>query len=253
MTESIVSIKNRIPIATKDFWLFPKDCQETVDSYQHNYGLTPHNAFINTIFSADILDEQISQFPIGCIVGTDYDYGGRKRLLDEQGYIGFVNRQDFDESDPRCNDMTHSQGIYFCLRQVASAYYELGDFLDEIVYIGKTINIQQRFSQHHKKDAFDFLDVYKVLFISYNPDFYSESDLLWAERQYIDMLKPILNDRHCSGLLSGNAEESKSSAIQELSAIWDQGYAEGLRHGFASAKNSMMEFFDSVVQPPKLK
>ena len=239
MSDSIVSTKNRVPIAGKD--VLPID-------FDHLKGTLFHHAFLEQLWNDE---EEYPEFPQQCLSVNLWDFNSFGKLEEKQGIAVVNDEEEHDEVEgEEYEDPFFSQGVYFCVRHLDA----INDrSFDEIVYIGKTSNLERRFSQHHKKNAFDFLGVGQIYFVSYNPKYYSESDVLWAERQYIDMLKPILNDRNHAPLFSTNSEESKSNVIQEISAIWDQAYNEGIKHGFASAKNQMMDFFDSAIQPPKLK
>ena len=242
MSDSIVSTK-KIPIATRDFCSIDKSL---VEDLYCGFGFLPHNNFFCALFDDKDDNWESKSFPLNCV--TVHDFVWETNALANHDRIGIVNENEI----PGLSEWKSEQGVYFCIRCLPSG--EQGwDFHNEIIYVGKTNNICQRFSSHHKKKAFEFLGFDRLIFISYKVDLYSESDVLWAERQYIEMLKPILNDRHCLGLLSSDETESKTNAIHEVSTIWDMAYNEGLKHGFASAKNQMMDFFDSAIQPPKLK
>lgn len=242
MSDSIVSTK-KIPIATRDFCVIDKSLFE--NDYR-GCGFLPHNNFVYAFFDDKDDNWEAKNFPLNCVIVRDFSW--EVNALTQHECVGVAN----ESQETGFCDWKSEQGVYFCFRSLPSGD-EGCDWHNEIIYIGKTNNLCQRFSSHHKKKAFEFLGFDRLIFIGYNVDLYSESDVLWAERQYIEMLKPILNDRHCLGLLSSDETESKTNAIQELSTIWDMAYNEGLKHGFASAKNQMMDFFDSAIQPPKLK
>lgn len=153
-----------------------------------------------------------------------------------------------DISEEADIEAAQSQGIYFVQRSIP--YNEGGDQAYETVYVGKTNNFLNRFNQHHKQKAFDLLGCYKIYFLRYNSDVFTEMDLLWAERQYINLLKPILNDCSASCLPDGNGEDVKNKIVDDFRLIYEQGYQQGVKDGFASAKNQMMDFFDSAIQMP---
>lgn len=120
-------------------------------------------------------------------------------------------------------DVKH--GIYFCVRVIPSFFDT-----EEVVYVGKTKDLHQRFTQHHKMSFFRMLRVSRIYFIEYNRDLYSEDELCSAEQKYIDLLHPVLN---------------RSPEDRRIDEAFDK--------GFATAKKQMMDFFDSAIQPPKLK
>ena len=64
---------------------------------------------------------------------------------------------------------------------------------DEIVYVGKTINIQSRISTH-KKDDSKIFNSFSI--ISKLPNEISDSELLKLEEKYIKLLKPKYNIMH---------------------------------------------------------
>ena len=245
-------VKNRIPIVTRDLLPIPPDLIRLLTSYneenEKDPHYIPHHLFADLLLSGSDGNLQYPSLPKYCIQFIDWIAScGIIRCNDtEYNGSGFIN----DDVDGDYKDKHFSQGVYFCLRESPLIQSDGYGCFHEIIYVGKTNDIEQRFTQHHKKEAFKFLNIDRVMLIGYNPEYYTESDLLWAERQYIDMLKPVLNDRSCLNLFSGSDVESKSTAIQDISNIWDQAYNEGVKHGFESAKNSMMDFFDSAIQMP---
>lgn len=64
---------------------------------------------------------------------------------------------------------------------------------NEIVYIGKSINIQSRILTHKKDDGKEF-DSFSI--IAKLPNEISEQELLKLEEKYIKLLKPKLNIMH---------------------------------------------------------
>jgi excinuclease UvrABC nuclease subunit len=64
---------------------------------------------------------------------------------------------------------------------------------DEIVYVGKTINIQSRILEH-KKDRTKVFDSFSV--ISQLPNEIPDNELLSLEEKYIKLLKPKYNIIH---------------------------------------------------------
>jgi len=64
---------------------------------------------------------------------------------------------------------------------------------DEIVYIGKTINIQSRISTHHKDKSKTF-NGFSI--IAKLPNEISDNELLKLEEKYIKLLKPKYNIMH---------------------------------------------------------
>jgi predicted GIY-YIG superfamily endonuclease len=64
---------------------------------------------------------------------------------------------------------------------------------NEIVYIGKTINIQSRISTHHK-DKSKIFDSFSI--VTKLPNEISDSELLKLEEKYIKLLKPKYNIVH---------------------------------------------------------
>lgn len=64
---------------------------------------------------------------------------------------------------------------------------------NEIVYVGKTINIQSRIFTHKKENFKDF-DSFSI--IAKLPNEISESELLKLEEKYIKLLKPKYNIMH---------------------------------------------------------
>ena len=66
---------------------------------------------------------------------------------------------------------------------------------EEVVYVGKTINIQSRISTHYK-DASKIFDSFSI--ISKLPSEISDSELLKLEEKYIKLLKPKYNIAHNS-------------------------------------------------------
>lgn len=64
---------------------------------------------------------------------------------------------------------------------------------DEIVYVGKTINIQSRILEH-KKDSTKVFDSFSV--ISQLPNEIPDNELLSLEEKYIKLLKPKYNIIH---------------------------------------------------------
>jgi hypothetical protein len=92
------------------------------------------------------------------------------------------------------------QGIYFCLR-LMPAIYSQGAFAHEVAYIGQTTKgIKERFRSHVKTPALKLLRAETVVFISYPEEFFSKEQINWAERQYIKLLSPLLNDKETSEL-----------------------------------------------------
>ncbi len=145
------------------------------------------------------------------------------------------------------------QGVYFCVRAIASYNAKLAAFsegardngtldamsnVQEIVYIGKANDLKSRFAQHHKMALLRRLNVTAVYFIEYNPDVYSELECLWAEREYIKLLRPILNDN------SIDLDCSKEEDIK---------LKESFNKGYAAATTKLMKYFDSEIQQAKLK
>ena len=98
-------------------------------------------------------------------------------------------------------------GIYFCVRSIAC---EDGAF-NEIVYVGKTINLKARIIKHHKRGALKLLRIRYIYFVSFDCDLYCEKDLLCAERTYIKTISPILNDLNHSKLLLNDENYLKKS------------------------------------------
>jgi len=64
---------------------------------------------------------------------------------------------------------------------------------DEIVYVGKTINIQSRIFNHKKENFKDF-DSFSI--VAKLPNEISELELLKLEEKYIKLLKPKYNIMH---------------------------------------------------------
>ena len=64
---------------------------------------------------------------------------------------------------------------------------------DEIVYVGKTINIQSRIFKHKKENFKDF-DSFSI--VAKLPNEISELELLKLEEKYIKLLKPKYNIMH---------------------------------------------------------
>lgn len=64
---------------------------------------------------------------------------------------------------------------------------------NEVVYIGKTINIQSRISTHKKDKTKDF-DSFSI--VTKLPNEISDSELLKLEEKYIKLLKPKYNIVH---------------------------------------------------------
>lgn len=64
---------------------------------------------------------------------------------------------------------------------------------NEVVYVGKTINIQSRISTHHKDESkiFDSFSIITKL-----PNEISDKELLKLEEKYIKLLKPKYNIMH---------------------------------------------------------
>lgn len=154
----------------------------------------------------------------------------------------------FEAYDLRDKDMPEHGGVYFCERCICGSEFDDDSFLCEICYVGKTNNLKSRFQNHHKMPAFDFLNVNNILFLAM-PD-YSQTDILWAERQYINLLRPLLNDRNSCTLMAGSTEDVKRIAMENYRQIWDQAFDEGLKVGFNSAKSQMTDFFVSAIQMP---
>ena len=284
MSESILSTKKKIPIATRDFCVLSESEKWLEANNYDACGFLPHNIFYFCVIAADFNAEF---FPPNCVAIYDLSLKNGCNISADD-FIGSVNPYDEDDL---IDGWKKNQGIYFCLRNTP---IDASEYHNEVVYVGKANNLLQRFSQHHKKKSLEFLGCDRIIFLTYNPEYYTESDVLWAERQYIDMLKPVLNDRNDAPLFDAplfdadpkgiyNNDKAQSintspkidledwiaeqllddvdwqkvrSKIAEKApknAVWDQAYNEGLKHGFASAKNSMMEFFDSAIQLPKLK
>ena len=284
MSESILSAKKKIPIATRDFCVLSESEKWLETCNYEAKGFLPHNNFVNPFFDLDVGDLNAEFFPPNCVAIYDLTLENGC-YLSSDNFIGAVNPCDEDDL---VDEWETTQGIYFCIRIVP--VQDANDYLNEVIYVGKANNILQRFSRHHKKKSLEFLGCERIIFITYNPDYFTESDVLWAERQYIDMLKPMLNDRNDAPLFDVDLGKSDSnnetqtintapkidledwiaeqllddvdwqkvrSKIVEKApknAVWDQAYNEGLKHGFESAKSQMMNLFDSVVQMPnKLK
>lgn len=177
----------------------------------------------------------------------DEDLSQKKLVVTESILLDDGCRLSFG-SDGDKNIVT-SQGIYFVFRHFGFEDID-GDHAFECVYIGKTNNLLNRFSQHHKKAAFIKLRCSICYFVQYSPDFYTEFDLLWAERQYINLLKPILNDCSASYLSNGNSEDAKNKIADDYRLVYEQGYKQGVKDGFASAKNQVIDWFDSNLKAP---
>jgi predicted GIY-YIG superfamily endonuclease len=75
--------------------------------------------------------------------------------------------------------------------------------LDEIIYVGKTINLKQRFYQHSKKDWFKevtnidiaevsklFVDIYEQYYINYHRTKYNIKDI---NQKYKKFYYPLLH------------------------------------------------------------
>jgi hypothetical protein len=253
MSDSIVSTK-KIPIITRDLLPIPADSKRVLTQYNELHDKSSdyvaHNLFVGLLFESLDEDIELPLLPENCIAIDDFLARDGIASCSGADFNGGININPTKTENGR---LCFSQGIYFCLREAPLIKSEQFDYFHEIIYVGKTINIEQRFSQHHKKEAFKFLGIDRVIFVGYNPKYYSESDLLWAERQYINMLKPILNDCSASCLTDGNGEDAKNKIVDDFRLIYEQGYQQGVKDGFASAKNQMMDFFDSAIQPPKLK
>ena len=207
-----------IPIITRDVFPFHKEDKDwAVAAYSTPPFTTPHEAFFNALFNEEkpsgiesplMSKSLVDSLPDRCLKIEEYWFGKNYILdLDSEDDL-YVNYPIDDERYP-----AHFQGIYFCLR---SYEYSKNNYTHEIVYIGKTSDIKQSFTPHHKIEAFKLLDVDRVLFATYNPDHYTESDICWAEQQYIDMLKPTLN--RDDFLCLGNKKQAKGVEPKQLAA-----------------------------------
>lgn len=79
-----------------------------------------------------------------------------------------------------------TQGIYFCIRAVEYSN------ACEIWYIGKALNFQNRWRNHHKFQALRAIKGVFVYFLQLED--YSKEQINRMERIYIEMLCPVFND-----------------------------------------------------------
>lgn len=103
-----------------------------------------------------------------------------------------------NELEIKIENLTKKQGLteYLLSNKNDVVFYKFIYCLikgKEVVYVGKTINIQSRILTHKKDENKDF-DSFSI--ISKLPNDISDAELLKLEEKYIKLLKPKLNIMH---------------------------------------------------------
>jgi len=216
-----------------------------INSTQENFSHTDFDNCIGTLCGNDIEDFPFQPSILNLIEAYWFHLNCDARIeWTDDGWTD-ESKKNFDSCSDR--KTAQNQGIYFVTRSIL---YDSGYYAFEVVYVGKTANFYNRFAQHHKQKAFSFLKCHGIHFLRYNAEIFTEFDLLWAERQYINLLKPILNDCSASCLTDDNGEDAKNRIVNDFRLVYEQAYQQGVKDGFASAKNQMIDWFDSALKMP---